>query len=296
MRRVASSHIAPRLSCADSTFPRLSHDTALAVIADLGLRAVDVCVFPVAHTHPDAVRADPAAAAAEVAIRLGRHGLAVSDVFLILAEESFEDHAVNHPDAEVRAQSFAYFERTLEFARRLNSPGLTVLPGMPFDDPRSSLELAAGELQRRAKLAGEAGVALSIEPHYESIVDTPDRTLQLLDRAPDISLALDYSHFVYQGIVQSDIDVLIPHARHVHLRQAAPGSMQLPAREGTIDFSLLLERLDAAGYDGYLCLEYQWEEWLDCNRVDCVSETAELRDLLLAGATVSTGASQGEGI
>lgn len=35
----------PRLSCADSAFSRLSHATALAVIRDLGIPAVDVCVF-----------------------------------------------------------------------------------------------------------------------------------------------------------------------------------------------------------------------------------------------------------
>jgi sugar phosphate isomerase/epimerase len=58
--------------------------------------------------------------------------------------------------------------------------------------------------------------------------------------------------------------------------------MQLPAREGVIDFPRLVRRLGAAGYRGYLTLEYQWEEWLDCRRVDCVSETAELRDVLLA--------------
>jgi sugar phosphate isomerase/epimerase len=284
MPRDARRDIALRLACADSTFPRLSHETTLAVIADLGLRAVDVCVFPVAHTQPASVQADPIAAAREVRARLKRHALEVSDVFLILAEQSFEDHAVNHPDADVRAESLSHFKRTLEFAGRLDSPGLTMLPGMPFGNASSSLELAARELQLRAELAREAGLALSIEPHYESIVETPDRTLELLERAPDVSLVLDCSHFVYQGIAQSEIDALLPHARHVHLRQAAPGSMQLPAREGIIDFALLVQRLDAAGYEGYFCLEYQWEEWLDCNRVDCVSETAELRDLLLAAA------------
>jgi sugar phosphate isomerase/epimerase len=58
--------------------------------------------------------------------------------------------------------------------------------------------------------------------------------------------------------------------------------MQLPTHEGVIDFPRLRRALDAAGYEGYLTLEYQWEEWLDCYRVDCISETAELRDLMLA--------------
>lgn len=268
---------APRLSCADSAFPRLSHAGALGVIRDLGIPAVDICVFPdFAHTAPATVRADPGAAAEAVLERLD--GLAVADVFLILG--AFDAVAINHPDAAVREESLSYFGPVVEFARRLSSPGVTLLPGVEFDG--ASLDEAAAELRRRAEIAGEAGLRLAFEPHYESIVETPERTLELLDRAPGVGLALDYSHFVFQGTPQADVDVLIPHAHHVHLRQAGRGEMQLRVHEGEIDFPRLMGRLRQAGYDGYLALEYQWEEWLDCNRVDCISETAALRDLLLA--------------
>lgn len=286
MESEASTPILPRLACADSAFPKLSHEVALQVIRDLGIGAVDVCVFPVyGHIAPDAVRADPAAAAETLLPALERTGLAVADVFLILG--GFEEYAVNHPADEVRTESLASFEATVEFARRLASPGVTLLPGVEFDEvgPEASLQLAASELQRRAQLAAEAGLALSFEPHYQSITETPERTLELLAAAPDLSLALDHSHFVFQGFAQEEVDVLIPHARHFHLRQAAEGAMQLPAREGAIDFSRLLVQLREIDYGGYLTLEYQWEEWLDCHRVDCVSETAELRDLLVAAGT-----------
>jgi hydroxypyruvate isomerase len=284
-----SGPVLSRLACADSTFPKLSHATALAVIADLGIPAVDICVFPeYAHTTPATVRSDPAAAAAAVGDRLEEAGLAVADVFLILG---FEEQAVNHPDAEVRRESLAYFEAALELARRLSAPGLSLLPGMPFEsvEPEVNLTRAAEELERRAELAGEAGLALSIEPHYQSLVETPELVGALLERAPNVSLALDYSHFVFQGFAQEEIDEFIPRARHVHLRQAAEGSMQLPARDGAIDFPALWRALEVAGYDGYLTLEYQWEEWLDCRRVDCISETAELRDILVAGTAADGG-------
>lgn len=268
---------APRLSCADSAFPRLSHVGALGVIRDLGLPAVDICVFPdFAHTAPETVRADPAAAAEAVLERLD--GLAVADVFMILG--AFDAVAINHPDAAVRDESLLYFGPVVEFARRLSSPGVTVLPGVDFDG--GSLAVAATELQRRADIAGEAELRLAFEPHYESVVETPERTLELLERAPGVGLALDYSHFVFQGTAQDEVDVLIPHAHHVHLRQAGRGAMQLRVHEGEIDFARLMARLRDSGYDGYLALEYQWEEWLDCTRLDCISETADLRDLLLA--------------
>jgi sugar phosphate isomerase/epimerase len=273
-----------KLSCADSTFPRLSHEAALIVIRDLGFSAVDVCSFAgYRHTPPAAVLADPTGTARTVRQRLERVELEISDVFMILGT-SFHELALDHPDAAVRERAWEAFERFVEFSVAIGAPGITVLPGVAFEgeDEEACRERAAAELSRRSARAAEAGLRLSFEPHYGSIAQTPERTLELLDRAPGVHLALDHSHFVYQGIAQEDVDVLIPHARHVHLRQAAPGSMQLPARTGVIDFRLLVERLRAGGYEGYLCLEYQWEEWLDCNRVDCISETAELRDVLLA--------------
>lgn len=271
-----------RLSCADSAFPRLSHEAALAVIRDLEIPAVDICVFAgYEHTSPRAMVDDPQAMADEVLRRLERNRLVVADVFVILGT-TFEELAVNHPDPGVRGESRSCFQQAVELALRLGSPGLTVLPGTEFEgiDPDDSLRLAASELRWRAGVSGDAGLGLAIESHYQSIVETPSRAADLLELAPEVSLALDYSHFTFQGIAQDEVDALIPRARHVHLRQAGPGVMQAPTAEGAIDFQRILGALDDAGYRGYLALEYQHEDWLGCDRVDCISETAELRDLV----------------
>jgi sugar phosphate isomerase/epimerase len=277
-----------RLSCADSAFPRLSHDAALMVIADLGIRAVDICVFEGYQNNPPAaVVQDPDGTADHVLERLGRWKLTVVDVFAILGNPlELTALAVNHPDERMRQEAMRQFHPIVRFAQRIGAPGITVLPGSVFEGttPEECLDLSAMELQRRAEIAGEAGLGLSIEPHYESVVETPELTLRLLEKAPDVMLTLDHGHFVYQGFTQDDIDVLLPRSRHLQLRQAAPGAMQTPARAGAIDYGLLLDRLAEAGYGGYLGLEYQWDEWLDFNRVDCISETAELRDVLLEHA------------
>ena len=273
-----------RLSCADSAFPKLSHDGSLAVIADLGFEAVDICSFTgYRHTPPEDVIADPARAAAVVTERLERFGLAVADMFVILGE-SFEAEAPNHPDAAVRARALEHFERFVEFSRRIGAPGITVLPGVAFEDVpvERSMDLAAEGLNARAALAGEAGLRLAFEPHYGSIAQTPAAALELIERMPDVGFALDYSHFVYQGIEPAEVDALLPRTHHLHVRQAAPGDMQTRTREGTIDFVAVRDALLALGYDGYFALEYQWEDgWLDFSRVDCIAETAESRDLLL---------------
>jgi sugar phosphate isomerase/epimerase len=271
----------PRLSCADSAFPRLSHGAALGVIADLGFEAVDVCVFEgYDHNPPGDVLADPARAADIVRSRLDQHGLRVADVFAIVGD-SFEALAPNHPDEAVRAESSRQFEGFVEFARHLAAPSLTILPGAEFDGD-DSLVRAAAELERRAQIAGEADLRLSVEPHYGSVVPTPARTVELLERTRDLGITLDLSHFAFQGIGQDESDPLLARTRHVHLRQAAPEVIQARAAEGTIDFPTLRDRLIAGGYDGYFALEYQWEEgWLDFTRVDCIAETADLRDVML---------------
>jgi sugar phosphate isomerase/epimerase len=280
-----------RLSCTDSTFPRLPHDTALTVIRALGFDAVDVCVFEgYEHTTPAAVLGDPKGAADAVKERLDRHELVTSDVFPILGG-SFEELALNNPAPEVRAESFEAFKSLLDFAIRLDSPGITVLPGTAFDgvDEDESLELAAAELNKRAELAGEAGMHQAFEPHYGSIVQTPQRTLELLERTPNVGAALDYSHFVYQGIDERDVDPLLARTFHFHARAAGPGIIQARVGEGTVDFLRVRDALLGLGYTGYFCIEYQWEDgWGDFTRVDCIAETADMRDLLLTG-TVNGG-------
>src|SRR5688572_1561224 len=117
-----------RLSCADSSFPLLSHDVALTVIADLGAEMADICVFQgYQHTTPAEVLSNPAAAYSRVAERLERHHLGVADVFLMVGAD-FEELAPNSPDEAVRGRSREYFEACLDFADRLETPNMTILP------------------------------------------------------------------------------------------------------------------------------------------------------------------------
>jgi sugar phosphate isomerase/epimerase len=256
----------------------------LGVIADLAIPAVDVCIWAgYDHNPPTVALADPARAAEEIGERLQRHGLAISDLYAILAE-SFEDLAVNNPDPAVREESYRQFEALVDLGVRLGSPGVTILPGTVYEgvDENESLELAATELQRRAEHAGEAGLRLCVEPHLRSVVATPARTAVLLEKTADVGIALDQSHFAFQTYELEESYPLLPRTRHVHLREGGPGLVQARVGEGTIDYAALRDRLLGDGYEGFFAIEYQWEEgWLDFTRVDCISETAEMRDLML---------------
>ena len=273
-----------RLACADDTFRLLDHEHIVELIRLLGLDGVDLCLMERRSSlRLDEVRADVAGWAGRLDERVRRNGLDIADVFVIPWTD-FRTMAPNHPDPAERAASAALFEDMLELAVRLRSPGITILPGIEWENesPEESFGRAALELGRRVEAARARGVRLSIEPHFGSVVPTPARALELLERAPGLELTLDYSHFVYQGIPESEVEALAPFARHCHVRGARRGRMQAPLRESTIDFERMLDAMSEAGYDGYLGLEYVWLDWEHCNECDNLSETLLLRDRLRA--------------
>jgi sugar phosphate isomerase/epimerase len=106
--------------------------------------------------------------------------------------------------------------------------------------------------------------------------------LQLLEQVPGLKLTLDYAHFVCLGYRQEDIDVLAPHAAHVHLRQARPGALQAKGHEGTINMEAMLGTLRDAGYAGWLALEYVHQDYMGTLHDDVLTETVRLRDRVRA--------------
>lgn len=275
--------MAIRLACADYTWPAVTHSLALDIIRGLGFAAVDIGFMAGrSHVRPEEVREDTAAWAGRIGERCQARGLAVSDVFAQPA--SFEAMAVNHPDPAERERAAEFFRLSLEFARGLGSPGLTLLPGIVFADQtwEQSAQRAAAGLRWRVEQAGAAGLGLSVEPHIGSVIDTPARASALLDMVPGLTLTLDYGHFVAAGAAEETIEPLLGRARHVQCRGGGPRELQASMRTNRIDFGRMTGNLVAGGYTGYLACEYVWSEWQRCDEVDNLTETVALRDVLLA--------------
>ena len=172
----------------------------------------------------------------------------------------------------------------MRFTRAVGAPGLTTLPGVifPGEGFGDALARSAEGLRRRVDIAAQAGLALSVEPHVQSLIDTPDKTWQLLELVPGLRLTVDHAHYVYGGARQADIDALLGWARHLQCRPGRPGQLQVRVAEDAIDFERVMALLVAQGYDGCVAVEYTWQDWLDCNRIDTVGETALMRDRLRA--------------
>ena len=277
------SQVSIQLSCTDFTFHALPHEEALALIAKLELDYCDLLFFPgCRHVDVDEVRSAPASTAEKIRQRVATAGLQVADVLCLFG--GYRDLSPSDPDPRVRAESRDAFERLLDFCTGVEAHGVTVIPGVewPGETRESALSRAGEEMAWRAERAAAAGLRLSFEPHVESITETVDSALRLCELAPGLTVALDYSHLVYHGIEQADIERLHPVTGHVHGRQAGPGVLQLPLRLGVIDFQRVVSSLIECDYHGFLCLEYCCDHYNDMDRVDTLTETIRLRDLVKA--------------
>lgn len=270
------------LTCTSFSFPLLPFAKSLHQIALLDIPFADLGAHAEGrHLQPDRIEADPLGEATEVRRAADRVGVGIADLFPTFGH-GFRDRPVNTPDRAVRKGNRKRFDAFVEFCRESGCPGITLLPGIVWDGlgPERSFDLACDALTELVEVGRGADLRVSIEPHLESVVEQPERALQLAQAVPGLQLTLDYSHFTANDIPVERVHPLIPFAGHFHARQAAPGRLQTANGEGTLDFADIVSRLHQAGYAGYLCVEYTWQEWRGCNTQDVVSESIILRDQL----------------
>lgn len=270
------------LTCTSFSFPLLPFETSLRQIALLDIPNVDLGAHADGtHLQPAEIEADPAGQADRVSRAVDAAGIGIADLFPTFGM-GFRDRPVNTPDPEVRAANRRRFQAFVEFCKRTDCPGITLLPGVVWPElgQESSFELSRVALTELVEIGRSAGLRVSVEAHLESVVEQPEQALALVEAVPGLQLTLDYSHFIANGIPAERVHPLLPHAGHLHARQAAPGHLQRPRREGTIDFGDIVRRLKEIGYSGRICVEYTWQEWRGCNTEDVVSESVMLRDEL----------------
>lgn len=270
------------LTCTSFSFPLLPFERALQAIALLEIPRFDVGAHEGAsHIQPSQVEAGPSDVADRIRRAAETAGLSVSDVFPTFGR-GFRDRPVNAPDRATRQANATRFVAIVRCARLIGARGITLLPGVVWDDlgQERSFDLSVEGLRELLPVAHDAGLRLSVEAHLESVAESPDLARRLIEAVPGLTLTLDYSHFVAGGHTPEQVHQLIPHAGHFHARQAAPGRLQASAQDGTLDFHDLVRRLQSVRYDGDLCLEYTWQEWRDCCHQDVLSESILLRDRL----------------
>lgn len=266
-----------QFACHTWAFNDRSLTQALGTIARLGFRCVDIGSGP--HINVSQVAGDPRGAAAAIRRDLETFNLKLSDLYLMLPRISL-------PDAARRKKEINSFKALLPFIVALESPGVTLSPGLAYpDNDAGAYERvvdALNEIMEAARLATPATrLRVSIEPHMDSMAQKPEVALQLLKDVKGLELTLDWAHLICQDVFHDDIVKLIPKARHVQVRQAARAQLQLPYERGSLQPEKVIAALSEAGYTGVLSIEYlRTHGWHGTEEVNALVEIAALRDAL----------------
>lgn len=273
-----------KLACADFTYPLLSHDRALDLIALLEFDGVDIGLFEGrSHLWPSREFSNPTRSGSRLQRKLDQRGLRCADVFLQM-NPNFVPYAINHPQPARRRKARDWFLRTLDYAAAGGARHVTTLPGVLFPEerPAESWRRSCAELAWRVEQARRHRLVFGVEAHVGSLAPNPKAALRLVRDVPGLTLTLDYTHFTRIGMPDRVIEPLVPHATHFHARCARKDRLQAPFKDNKIDYTRVLRALDRASYHGYVGVEYVWIDWEHCNEVDNISETIQLRDFLRA--------------
>lgn len=266
-----------KLSITSWSFPACTLGEAAGIARALGIPALDLGYFYRSAVDKTAILTDPEGAAEWVRSL----PVAVPSFYHLFGGSVADRNLADPASREANRRDFAQVAR---FCRSAQIPTIFVLPGVvnPGQSRDDAMQASSSALGELVELANGEGVTLTIEPHVHSLLQSPAQTRELLDRTPGLKLTLDHAHFVCMGYRQEEIDVLVPDAAHIHLRQARPGALQAKFHEGTIDFHALIGLLARLDYRGALAIEYVHQGYMNTLFDDVLTETVTMRDAVQA--------------
>jgi sugar phosphate isomerase/epimerase len=262
-------------SCHIWAFDDLRLQEALGTIARMGFRYVDLGTG--AHFSP--ARAldndERKAMFREFQDNLARYNLRVADLYLFLPRISLDDE-------KKRKRDILLFKALLPFAKAFGASGVTVTSGLSHpDEDDDAWQRMVDALREMVSAAQTMDMPISVEPHLDSMVATIPRIERLMGAVDGLQLTLDWAQLVRQGIKHKAITALLPHTRHIQMRQATAKKLQVPFDKGNIKLEEVVAALQAAQYAGFVSVEYmRTEGWHGMELVNNVVECTRIRDAL----------------
>ncbi len=265
-----------KLSLTSWSFPACSLRECAGISKTLGINALDVGLHYRAALNRSDILSDPHA----VGARIKALDVAVPNYYHQFGE-GLAGQNLSLPGT--LAQNLKDMAQVLTFADAAGIASVFILPGIinPGQSRSDAASVAMQSLRELQQVARDYRAKLCVEPHVQSWAESPTLALQLVEQT-GVGLALDYSHFICLGYPQDEIDVLAPHAVHVHLRQARMGHLQTKFAHGTLNFPAMFGTLRDAGYTGWLALEAVHQDYMNTLSEDVLTETIAMRDAFWA--------------
>ena len=246
-----------RIGCATFSFGDLTLEESAEVVKGLGFNLVDVGAgwSKYQQVHPAEAAEDPQGHADIIKKWMEKHGLAISELFVMQFEDS-----PNHPDPESRARTQKRFEGLATFCQKAGFESIMMLPGGVNEGQteEEAFDTSVAELQKMVAVAQEKGIQCNVEPNGGSVAGTPDDGARLCEAVPGLGLTLDYHHQLQLGFNVDQIEPMHKYAKHFHAKQSAQDEFEVKpdADNGVIDFNRLMRKLKEDNYDGVVTIEF----------------------------------------
>ncbi|MDF2724774.1 MAG: xylose isomerase [Paenibacillus sp.] len=235
-----------------------SFETVAQLAAEVGFRAVELRAL--SHLKPDSTTEQ----VKEIKRIADHYGLAIPVIYSNINGQYVK------AAAQETEQKLELLRRYTEWAGLLGAPMICHGPGGPTPQQATAehFERAAHGLAQAARLLHEGGVTLLLEIHSNTLVETVDSTLHLLELtgSPNVGAILDPGNMAIAGDDYGELAVqrLGDRLLHVHTKDVAFGesSTGKPYQvalmgHGHVDHRPAYRALLAAGYEGYISLEAQ---------------------------------------
>ena len=241
------------IACSTSIGSNRPLPEALAMIEALDAHEIDLlCIEGWAHVNPSALAADFSTEVARVEAWLAVHRQRVT-ALNVMTGAPLHLRAADMQRRRARESEalLALMERWRIVVAALQLPLRT---GASWSEREQDDVMASA--REEVDRAARAGRLLALELHTRSPFETPAQIARLLAAWPDVPIVYDPTHFLAQGIPLRATERFLRQARLIHLRDAAPGRLQVRLGDGALEIDWLLAAWREHHFSGHISIEY----------------------------------------
>lgn len=168
-------------------------------------------------------------------------------------------------NVEERKKQATEIRKWIRIANELGAPCLRVFGGRVPQEATVSqaIQWAVKGIRLSVKDAEENGVVLALENHNDrGITGKADDVRKIVEGVDSEWLKVNLDVGNYSGDIYDEISKTVPYTVHIHARQRAGAGPTAGKREGIheIDYERVKGILESKGYNGFVSLEYEYEE------------------------------------
>ena len=160
-------------------------------------------------------------------------------------------------EGEALEREWSAVETLVRRAERLGAGAVKMFAGRlgTADADSDTFERSVAFARRLEALSSECGLTLIAETHPDTLCDSVDATLRVLDRVDELSLCYQPFDFGSTEQTVNDFHALAPHAVHVHLQGRRGDAMSL-LEDADVDYREVFDALAERGFEGALSIEF----------------------------------------